>query len=406
MPNWCPSNASTREPETKTQAKSTATTGRAVVQRRVGFEFESVEPKWRFQGRDDDEQHWAGIANTKKVLLPTASGKAGVSADNGNVEFKTEPLSTWTDVVATIGELRTLAANIQSAPGRIRSLTEQENAAAGVNSGNALHRIVGQSVLSTKPQATVGVSLLGIADLFRTLRGFAEGTPEERAVGNATATYKTEASASDAERWLRNAVDRHELLKGQPADITIHAMNEAHGFLTMVLKVLWDAYSNSGSQLTDPKYAFPIMPRTHFKAMLESMQTDSQATIRDLWTSGALAQTFEFNLDSLVFPGGYSAADKTRVPVESRTTKRQWLGSIFADGPDKDLLSPPVGYRGLPEEGLGAMERDPLNLRFILLELRHVTNGEAIGPDAWLPLARVVASIDAVREGQSALRPQ
>jgi hypothetical protein len=147
------------------------------------------------------------------------------------------------------------------------------------------------------------------------------------------------------------------------------------------------------------------MPRTHFKAMLESMQPVSRKAIQALWASGALADTFKFGLDQPVFTGGYSGADKKRVPLKKRTTKGEWLQSIFADGADKDLLSPPVGYRGLPEEGLGAMGADPLNPRLILLELRQITNGQPIGPDDWLPLARVVASIDAVQEGQPALRP-
>jgi hypothetical protein len=170
--------------------------------------------------------------------------KAGVSADNGNVEFKTEPLSTWTDVAATIGELRALATNIQSAPSRIHSFTALENATAGAHSGNAQHQIVGQSVLSTKPQATVGVSLLGIADLFKTLRRLSGGTEAEQRVGNKIATYQTEASDNEAATWLENAIKRHGELKKDTVRFELLAMNEAHGFLAMVLKMLWDAYSN------------------------------------------------------------------------------------------------------------------------------------------------------------------
>src|ERR1700750_2550550 len=68
----------------------------ATVQRRIGFEFESVgDEKWRFHGRDHGGEAWAPIRHTKAMLVPTASGRGGISADNGNVEMRTEPLATW-----------------------------------------------------------------------------------------------------------------------------------------------------------------------------------------------------------------------------------------------------------------------------------------------------------------------
>jgi hypothetical protein len=383
-----------------------------VVQRRVGFEFEAVgDPKWTFQGGDSGgTSGWSQIKKTKETLLWAPNAKSGISADNGHPEFVTQPLASWNDVEIAISEIKAMARGIQTQPGRTRNFTNTENSVATPHTGKNYHRIVGQSTLMTKPQATVGVSLLGIQGLFAALQAMSTAQdPLRQKVGNPVTTYQLATSDTGAVTWVTNAVNHHQHLRaGQQhpdgVDVILH-MNEIHGFLSIVLKTLWDAYSNSSNELSDPKYAFPLMSRTHFKAIAASMQPGSKTALKALWASGALLQTFPYLLDEPIFPEGYKDSRGRMVSQNRRTTKRQWLQSIFADDAQKDLLSPPEGYRGEPEEGLGAMGTDEVDPRLVLIELRHVTSGEPIGPDDWIRLARVVASIDAVREGQSALRP-
>jgi hypothetical protein len=180
------------------------------------------------------------------------------------------------------------------------------------------------------------------------------------------------------------------------------------GALMLIIKTLWDAYSNSGPSLTDPKYAFPMMPRTDFKAMLGSLEPGSSDLLIGLWNGGAgpLAAQLDglYNLGSPVFFGGYKDVNKKK---QKGPTKRQWLASIFEGANPKDLLSPPPGYPAhdtTPRpEGLGAYGADD---HLALFELRDIMGKAPIPVSAWLPLARKVAEVVAAVENDDALRPR
>lgn len=378
----------------------------ATVQRRIGFEFESTgDTKWRFHGRDRDDEDWAPIRHTKAMLIPTGSGLGGLSADNGNVEMRTEPLSTWAEVDSTIDELAGMVTTYRDATTVLAGAT---NTGAKAGTGKDQNRVVGRATFPAKPQASLGVSMMNIPNLFEALTKLAttakSGSLGE-AVANPTTLYQTAASVEQGQNVLIIALEMYRA--NVDPHFNIEGVAELEGFMAIVFKTLWDAYSNSGNALTDPKYAFPIMARTDFTSMVRSMPAEARASMMKLMEPGYIEAAFErlgFALDVPVFPGGYTTEDAKR---SKGPTKRAWLRSIFYGDDPKDLLSPAPGYprHGAHPEGMGAMREDNVDPSLAIFELRNLTNGAVILPDQWKPLARIVATLAADTQDDEGLRP-
>ncbi|MEK8173045.1 hypothetical protein NKH77_40695 [Streptomyces sp. M19] len=133
---------------------------------------------------------------------------------------------------------------------------------------------------------------------------------------------------------------------------------EAVGFLTVIVETL-DAASFKPREVVDPKYFFPMMPRTDFVSMRRSLSSEAAE-----WLTGNLQGVYRAigaignrGIDGPLFPGRYK--EKPRDPVP---TRREWLDSVFTANPAaaKDLLSPPPGYPRHEDteepEGIGAMK--------------------------------------------------
>jgi hypothetical protein len=386
-----------------------AATGTELVQRRVGFEFESVtDSKWRFQGRNNDLEHWAGIAHTKEILLFTKSGNAGAGADNGVVEFITKPLSDWETVAGTMSELEKMVETLRN---KTTVLTDPENDKARAITGLAQHRIVASNTFLARPQATIGVSALSIPELFTALlRMNKGGGPTESdaplefdpVVANKTLAYQLGVSLNASGDILKTAFSAAKLDFGELKE---SVRGELIGFLSVILKTLWDAYSNSGSELTDPKYAFPLMFRTDFVSMLNTLQGEAQKLFRDLWNDGHLKKAINemYGLDEPVFPGGYTGADKKR---HKGPTKNEWIESIVSGGDPKDLMSPPPTFPRhntmQRPEGLGAYTADQ---DLLLFELRELMGLGSQPPEKWVDIAMAVCRLVAKTEGDAKLDP-
>lgn len=379
--------------------------GSAAIQRKLGFEFESQgDTAWRFHARNDDRENWAGINHTKEIIVATPNGKAGLGADTGRIEVITKPLTSWADIVATFNELYQLLGRFAD---KETELSGAENATAHVVTGRNHHRINGKGRFVARPQATIGVAPMNVEALFKQFMAMNANPKDdaERALSSKTLVYQMNVSIAGAHAVLESA------LKAAGVDKTSHdplIYQEMSGALMLILKTLWDAYSNSGSDLTDPKYAFPMMPRTDFKSMLGSLEPISHDLMIDLWAAGGgpLAHELDsrYELDALVFTGGYRDENKKR---QKGPTKREWLNSIFTGSGPKDLLSPPPGYPAHANtarpEGLGAYQADG---HLALFELRDIMGKNPIPVDAWLPLARKVAHLVATVEKDDALMPR
>ena len=390
-----------------------------VVQRKVGFEFESTGSKeWRFQGKQKKRENWTGINHTKAILYETPNKLAGVSADNGKVEFVTKALSTWAEVKATIEEMVAMAASLKTGTGPkgITELQGAENDFAKVNTGMKYNRINSKnSIIIAKPQATIGVAMVNIGELFTTLvnmgtekedehskkrkRGMQKMTME-KVVASRTVVQDLGVSLARAQEMMKNAV----IANGANWDILPEQeKKETTGLLAAILKTISDAEVNSGRDLDDAKYAFPLMPRTDFHSMFASMTPNAQLMMKTLWDNSKLVDEIraEVPLDVAMFPGKYTAADGNRYEGPKRN---DWIESVI-NGGGKDLMSPPPGYAPHPPvggEGLGAYNTDGT---LALFELRDLEGMGMLPPEQWLPLATAICTLVAKFEVDDRLKP-
>ncbi|MBE7170655.1 MAG: DUF4157 domain-containing protein [Williamsia sp.] len=234
------------------------------IQRKVGFEFESTGDKtWRFQGKDSPQDEWAGISHTKDILLPTKNALAGASSDGGKVEFVTRPLSSWEEIVSTFSEMEGMVKDLKS--NKITDLEGDENADAALKTGLKMHRVdTKNSDFAAKPQATIGISMMNIKELFNLLSKMSErGSPKagepvlefDRAIGSKGAAYKVKISSDDSIKFLKEACI---LDKFNWDSLHESQKKEISGFLSVILKTLWDAYSNSGERAYGSEICIPF----------------------------------------------------------------------------------------------------------------------------------------------------
>ena len=178
--------------------------------------------------------------------------------------------------------------------------------------------------------------------------------------------------------------------------------------------MIYQAFSNSGKKLEDPKYAFEMMPRTDFKAMKMGLGLSGWGAMNDWIKQGFLQEAFDkwsIPVKDPLFTGGYKDAQKKHV---QGPTREEWLNSMLS-WPDnnlaKDLLSPPPGYprhddpTHQPAEGIGTMGMDG---SLAVFELRDILNGvnKTIAADDLMKLTAEVARIVAIANDDKALMPK
>jgi hypothetical protein len=318
-------------------------------------------------------------------------------------------------VASTIAELVALATRLRD--NQITVLADGENNTAHLITGYQQHRITAPAPFIGRPQATIGVKAMSIPQLFnsitdmrigRSATGGDEPLEFDRVVGSPTLVHQMARSLTEAREFLRQAFEaKKENFFDEPELI----QQELTGFLAVILKTLWDAYSNSGRDLTDPKYAFPLMPRTDFVSMLDTLEPAAQDSFKDLWRAEYLAYVIgaDYPLDAQIFTYGYRAGHRRYWGP----TKREWIQSIVDGGVDagggdtKDAMSPPPGYPRhhtvAQPEGLGAYGAD--NNLLLLFELRDLHGEGPLPPERWLELARAVCRLVAIAEEDDRLNP-
>lgn len=356
------------------------------VQRKVGFEFEvRAGDEWKI--REENENGGKSLKKDSKApLIDLEGGLSFVSADNGNVEFVTHPLQSLPEV------RRALAAIVA-----FHEKLSQEGTYS-----QAPYTITTSGPGTAVPQATFGIRMENVAELARTLAGLTQESEAASAAGGGrtrrrpTAGKQGEGELRDrAIGGLSDLVAASGIADGIVQEVAdTDAMDaavrrEASGFLAVILKTLSDAAGRS-SKNDDPKYFFPMMPRTDFVSMRRSLSDDASAWmishLPDLYT----AVDPYFPVGDPVFPGKYK--EKPKGPA---LTRREWLDSVFVGDPSvaKDLLSPPPGYPRHDEtpvpEGMGAMTTDNENLS--LFELRDL--GGPLEAEQWPGLAVFIAKM-------------
>ncbi len=389
----------------------------ALRQCKVGFEFETTA--WAFEGRKGSSGPFARISNTKKILLFGANKKGGVSADNGHVEFVTVPLTSWAEVEMAYQDFCELVLRFDS--GKATRFTSDEDKVAAPHSGCDEHQIKGSATMDVKPQATFGVAAGSIPHLFHELQKMEEKKPKrndevgkaEQGIANKETMHGVARAYVDAPAVLKDANSR-AVTPFPDAKTQL----EVEGFVMILIKELVDA-GNRDAAKEDPKYAFPMMPRTDFSSMLGSLEKGAQDHLKKLWAGKdksplALAMTAaKLAVDSPVFVKGYLGEDPGKKGAQKwfpGPLVGDWLDSIFSGGGAKDLLSPPQGFPShastMQPEGLGAMGTDPDDKKLLVFELRQPAPVEVLTKlKEWLPLMNAFCGMVAEVTGDKKLTP-
>ncbi|HAA23618.1 MAG TPA: hypothetical protein DCR93_10325 [Cytophagales bacterium] len=392
-------------------AGSDNTNRQELIQRKVGFEFESVGERWLIEGRNNDGENWRRITNTKKPLLRVPDLKAYISSDNGHSEFVTDPLNSTEEVDATLlalyGWYRQL---LESQQGRYL-FNDEENKDAKDHTEVNFHRISSIGAIETKPQATFGVEIVSIPDLFQALAGLGEieiPLPGRRApfaerfnakklelqqgLGHRGNTDNLAKSIAFAEGFIGAIKERYQQ-DGPP--VSALAEREVLGFATLVAKTFEDATIDS--PLDDPKYAFPLLARVSFRNMYTTLSDEAKDILENNWS--VFDDTYwgvhsEIASNALAFPRGARQTDRGQRNVGP--TYGDWLNSIYdtASTPTDLLTLFANNNRADPAtyEGLGALNMDGT---MALFELRSIfANPNAtIPPEQWHVLARAISDI-------------
>lgn len=386
---------------------------RRVIQRRVGFEFEAAGG-WQFLAKQANQNEPEPIKHTKASILSTPNTFGNLSADNGNVEFRTKPLSTLQQVTDTINELLDFYQRFRNKDTQLIG-QELTTALAAINDAQHNYQQVeihAQGNLIARPQATLGIKLADIPTLLNQLVAIRGTEKENKFAKRRTRIAQNYAQFGDAEsldRIVAGDVSGSATLAVQEAAgiyqraVTAYAQtpnaqaepqgarNEIVGFLTLVIKLLFDAYVNRKAN-EDMKYFFPLMPRTDLRSAFLSMEVAAQNFLIALWNAGQGPLYAEIqNWDDMthrIFPLGY----KADTGHNQGPTKQELFRSIIEPNQQnngRDILSPAPGYNRL--EGFGSMGVDDQNAKLVLLEFRGIstfTQGSTIGVDKWLPLAQ------------------
>jgi hypothetical protein len=382
----------------------------AHVQRRVGYEFETTNKSWKVHEQVGHD--WRVKTDSKKNLIPigNAPATAHVNADNGNVEFVTEPLSTYQEVKATVERIVSRYAELKSQKETVYTV------------GGATYKVTtGKQDSTARPQATFGVQMHNIRSLVDELARMylldhppttrtAEGPPAKRLRARDQPGVSSEQRSEAALRGRITAVtgqgggalraaygDAAAILRKLPTwpNLTTVAEQEAAaGFLTVILKTIADSAGAKNSE--DPKYMYPMMARTDFASMLLTLPDQPRGLLVQSWQNGPL----DTELDSALKLAGGRKNGVDSMLLGTRTdnvTIRAWIDSIITpSAKGKDLLSPPPGFRehgapGVDNEGMGSLEADSVDPEKSVFELRDL--GSELLITDYLPLALMVADL-------------
>ena len=438
-------SAASRAPAAEAAARPVTPVGEAVpVQRKVGFEFEVVDDKSSVSrvkadgslAKKKDSKKALKYLNDSGGFSNNKSQKAYLAADNGNVEYITDPLKDRDEVKTAVGAIT----KFHAASGERERITPIARALDG---GRYQVKLKKGGPHMGRPQATIGLRIADILTLFGQLNEWSKEKapgPSSQNTRSAEKKAKTDGAkrASEQKRAelavLRQrvadqasintdlAVDRaNQILAamqpvpGGTAAVKSANEQEALGFIAIILKTAIDV-GNNGKQVDDPKYYLSLMPRTDFISMLHSLKPATRSWLKKklLLAMRGVAGGNEF-LDQGIM-ASYKA-NSGKVYTGSEVTGEQWLRSILEGAPgEKDKLSPPPGYEPHKDriakrqepEGIGAKETDgPLSL----FEFRGFTAsgaGNKLDPlpvEAWLPLALVVCDLVAEVTGDEAFAP-
>ncbi|KAL0630563.1 hypothetical protein Q9L58_010589 [Maublancomyces gigas] len=376
----------------------------AIIQAKIGMEFECANGEsWKVKGRKAMEDGFALIKDTKQAIYENGNSFE-VQGDQGHLEFVTKPHSDWISLSSAVTGITNL---VDSWKGK------NFNAQAGSGNWKGPANYVdynlnckGEPIF--KPQASLGLSLSQIPKFF------AEASSRQSRFTESLKPALEFVLENDAFGIVASANEKYKKYFGifyKELDRETHA--RLTGFVSLISAVIYSAYTNSGKNLKDAKYAFEMMPRTDFKAMALGLGLAGWGAlnvwIKEGYLQEALTKT-KITMGEPLFTHGYLDANGKFL---KGPTRGEWLQSILS-WPDntlaKDMLSPPLGYprhddpSHQPPEGIGTMGMDG---EMAVFELRDVLNGanKTLNVTEMQELARAIAALVSTANEDRSLKP-
>lgn len=372
------------------------------IQRKVGFEFETGI-KVQDQGHDLPYDH------------PIYRGPSWkINADNSSMEFITNPFETKSEVT---GALTSIGTYVNHLDGAFKSSTRinplGDLALPAAKGYDAQYDQSSMGPVAAKPQVTFGVPLRNIPAFLNRARTYELKSyqPEKADDKKAAAVHLTEEQKPIKGGVGAETAGANFALKLSKGDLSPRALEDAAGFVTMVVRYLYDISSNAGlNPIEYAKAAITILARTDFASMFKVLEPAARRAFTPESIEEAAGLEAGSLTDFTLYRGG---VQKQSIP---KISAADWIASIKdpkarelsrltreAVEPDqerqkletpqpstdqlknKDLLS--HGAIGYNSTSMGAFSLGGIDAGFVsklpLLEFRELANQPALGWKKW-----------------------
>lgn len=378
--------------------KVPASSSLPVIQRRMGFEFETgtyIFDGNYFADHLLDDEHDAYTGNNWKIV-----------SDSGRLEFVSDPRDNMTQLDAVIAEMATFitaASNLThnddvttigagTWDDHVASLPAEGRGdlIARISSSVAGDAAPDAASLRGNPQVSLGIEM-------NKLGQFLKSAPKARVLQNLHDRLRTDRTTGQRNDYTTGQVDRK--VRGILSNWSGKKVSQASKKIEMILKrktkgdvrklrglwnlmasyLMWLKKWNGGGYI---KSKLAIMARTDFHSMFNTLSAAEQAYYLDLST--------EF----LTRFGGYSKITRTQF------TPMQWYASVAGEGTmpsrpdtdrededkDVDLMSDTAGPARGTNKSMGQLGIDTAQGgEKAVFELRHITGGIKIPIDYMSP---------------------
>ncbi|HET9211794.1 MAG TPA: hypothetical protein VFR03_15405, partial [Thermoanaerobaculia bacterium] len=273
------------------------------IQRKVGFEFETGI-KVQDEGKDLPYDH------------PIYRGPSWkINADSSSMEFITDPFATKAEVTGALTSIGTYVGRLDEAfktSPRINPLNDLGLHAA--KDYDAQYDMKAQGPIAAKPQVTFGVPLRNIPAFLNRARTYELKSYEPAGADDkkGAPVHLTEEQKPIEKGVGAEAAGANFALKLSKSDLSPGALGDGAGFVTMVVRYLYDISSNAGlNPIEYAKAAITILARTDFASMFKVLEP----AVKRAFTPESIEEAAGLEKDSLQdFILYYGGLQGQRVP--------------------------------------------------------------------------------------------
>lgn len=292
-----------------------------MIQRKVGFEFETGI-KVQDSGRNLEYDQPIYLGPSWKI-----------QSDSSSMEFITNPLTTKDEVKDTLGSIGGYVGHLQESFAKSSTISPLGDLAIP-----AARKYDAQyaGTIAAKPQVTFGVPLRNIPAFLDRTRNYdlksyqPEKSDGAAAAAAAAAVAPAPVHLTEEQKPIEKGVDAGtaganfalKLSKG-PGDLSRGALDDGAGFMTMVVRYLYDISANASlNRIEYAKAAITILARTDFASMFKVLEP----AVKRAFTPESIEDAAGLGKDSLQeFTLYYGGLQGQSVPS---ITAAQWIASI------------------------------------------------------------------------------